>query len=268
MALLPLLVLSAALLKSANSSPDVAPNTVGDTRLSGITPETSLLSGISHIVSGLADACLEGAGRAVTGELKADLQRVQQQVALLESQQEGRLSVVQQQMETVQQQQIKTQQQLQGQLTAVQDQLTAFQERLTASSSTEHCPANWSRRGSSCYLIPRGEANWLEAHHSCSALHPRAGLASIHQENSEHVDKLLNATGLYSVYIGLFRLYATGRWVWTDGTPLDYTNWGPNEPDNRRQIENSVTVDASHGNKWHDRPWTDDRPFLCQISLS
>lgn len=34
------------------------------------------------------------------------------------------------------------------------------------------------------------------------------------------------------VWIGLYDASKSGNWSWTDGTPLDFENWGSSQPDN------------------------------------
>ncbi|KAH7699818.1 hypothetical protein AAVH_33074, partial [Aphelenchoides avenae] len=34
------------------------------------------------------------------------------------------------------------------------------------------------------------------------------------------------------VWIGLFDASKSGNWSWTDGTPLEFENWGSSQPDN------------------------------------
>ena len=50
-------------------------------------------------------------------------------------------------------------------------------------------------------------------------------------------------------WIGFNDIATTNTWVWTDGTPSDYTNWNTNEP-NGGHIENCAELLTS--GLWND----------------
>ena len=72
-------------------------------------------------------------------------------------------------------------------------------------------------------------------------------LASIHssQDNTVARGAMNNNNG----WFGFNDLTSDGTWVWTDGTPSDYYNWSPNEP-NGGTGENCVELLAS--SSWND----------------
>ena len=51
-------------------------------------------------------------------------------------------------------------------------------------------------------------------------------------------------------------------WVWSDGTPLDYTNWLTGQPDNWNNNEKCAHMSSSH--KWNDNTCGDQRAFVCK----
>ena len=122
-------------------------------------------------------------------DLRALLQRGQQQIADLQARQAS------------------DQQRLQGQLTAVKEQLTVNQRQLQQLLSTIQrqlppvppaagdCPRNWIRTGSSCYLMSPTKATWLEAHQACAAFGPRARLVSIQWDSKSHILRMVSDSG-------------------------------------------------------------------------
>ena len=59
-------------------------------------------------------------------------------------------------------------------------------------------------------------------------------------------------------------------WVWSDGTPWDYTNWVQGQPDNTAGVEDcahmweSGHLPLAERHKWNDRPCSHERTFVCK----
>ncbi|KIH61014.1 hypothetical protein ANCDUO_08722 [Ancylostoma duodenale] len=51
-------------------------------------------------------------------------------------------------------------------------------------------------------------------------------LANFHQ-----AEKLIGIDGQYHTWIGLHRTEDRKGWRWTDDTPVDFTKWAPDQPD-------------------------------------
>jgi hypothetical protein len=53
-----------------------------------------------------------------------------------------------------------------------------------------------------------------------------------------------------------------GAWKWSDGTALDYTHWGPGDPDGGT----SWNCMAMFGDQtWYDRGCTDRWYYVCKL---
>ncbi|KTF82970.1 hypothetical protein cypCar_00026708 [Cyprinus carpio] len=52
-----------------------------------------------------------------------------------------------------------------------------------------------------------------------------------------------------------------GEWLWTDGTPFDYTHWAPGQPDNL-QSENCGEFNYNN-NRWNDANCLTTRGYVC-----
>ena len=198
-------------------------------------------------------------------------QQLQQQLTAVQDQLTEVQQQRQQQLRGVQQQLIV----LQGQLSTVQQQQTEMQDRMLpvpdtpGGSNSTDCPVNWGRIGNSCYLISPDKTTWVEAKQACSAFHPRANPVSIHPDNNHHVFRLLEVNDVRRVWIGLFKLHHRGgSWGWTDGTPLDYTDWYPGEPNNVDQGEHCGALWRRKGYQWLDVPCDCNYSVLCQIYLN
>ena len=174
---------------------------------------------------------------------------------------------VQQQLRGVQQQLTA----LQEQLSAVQQQQTAMQHQLPRTlSAAGECPDSWSHHNDSCYLMSRSQATWLEANQACAAFDPRARLISVHPDDKDRLQKLLTEIDRREmhIWIGLFRRHDGSSWAWSDGTPVDYTNWRDGEPNNLGDGEHCAGFYVRHaGGRWNDYECSTKRSFLCQITL-
>ncbi|KAK6025685.1 lectin C-type domain protein [Ostertagia ostertagi] len=64
-------------------------------------------------------------------------------------------------------------------------------------------------------------------------------------------------------------------WTWTDGTPFDYKNWAPKQPDNDHGTEHCAQIYSDYTGKdptkdnsyrhWNDIPCaTTMRAFVCK----
>ncbi|XP_043241658.1 C-type lectin lectoxin-Enh5-like [Amphibalanus amphitrite] len=214
---------------------------------------------VKDIVDGLADTFLERVGPVSRTELRDQLQHVSITTTELRDQ----LQQIEQKITDLQARQTADQQQLQQQLEEIQRQLPP------PTRTPGACPANWIRRGNSCYLISPTKATWLEAHQGCASYDPRARLASIHNSNKDHILSLPSDSEEEDVWIGLFRRFGGNSWAWVDGTPVDYTSWKNGEPNNRWGKEDCVTLyKLIIPGKWNDRVCTGQYPFLCQIVLN
>lgn len=68
----------------------------------------------------------------------------------------------------------------------------------------------------------------------------------------------------------LFMLFETqddGSYMWTDGWPVFFTQWGPGEPTN---VEDEGCV-VMHGSRYFHGTWNDTKcdiakPYVCKIS--
>ncbi|CAJ0924168.1 unnamed protein product, partial [Mesorhabditis belari] len=65
-----------------------------------------------------------------------------------------------------------------------------------------------------------------------------------------------------SQYIGV-RRDANGTWVYEDGSPLTYRNWGPGEPSNT----SNCAVLASQTTQWRSADCILARPFFCAVDI-
>ncbi|MBK8258930.1 MAG: CotH kinase family protein [Polyangiaceae bacterium] len=105
--------------------------------------------------------------------------------------------------------------------------------------------------------------NWSDAEADCVA--QGGHLASIHDQTS--YDEVVN--GAYAItggewYIGLGDAQTEGQFVWTDGTPFDFTSWNDGEPNNAGD-EDCVHLASWAGGLWNDIPCDVPAHYVCRL---
>ncbi|XP_024406977.2 low affinity immunoglobulin epsilon Fc receptor isoform X2 [Desmodus rotundus] len=134
----------------------------------------------------------------------------------------------------------------------------------TPGSMCNTCPEEWISFQRKCYYFGEGAKRWIQARYACNKLNGR--LVSIHnQEEQDFLAKYVNKKGSW---IGLRDLDIEGEFVWMDGSPLDYSNWRPGEPNNGGEGEDCVMMLGL--GQWNDafcnshlEGWICDRLAMC-----
>ena len=63
-----------------------------------------------------------------------------------------------------------------------------------------------------------------------------------------------------------------GDFVWSDGTPVGYTNWNSSEPNNSGGNEDCGQLNRFNENNsnepgtWNDEPCNTGMPFICEVN--
>ena len=135
------------------------------------------------------------------------------------------------------------------------------------------CQQGWICNGTSCYkLVTSPKLNWEKAEEECEKCQARLVKVESLEEHDFIKTKLLPTNNNGSYWIGLSDSDNEGDWMWTDGTQLDsdgYKNWGDNQPKNKNNNEDCVVIrirkfDPDHYGKWHDRPCSKERKYICE----
>ncbi|XP_014831714.1 PREDICTED: galactose-specific lectin nattectin-like isoform X3 [Poecilia mexicana] len=125
------------------------------------------------------------------------------------------------------------------------------------------CPSGWTPINSRCFLYVPNDMTWANAEKNC--LSKGANLASVHNAYEYHqVQNLIAAAGHGSkkAWIGGTD-EEEGTWLWSDGSPMIYTNWCPWQPDNWKNSQHCLQINYSDEKCWDDS-WCDfRRPSVC-----
>ena len=125
----------------------------------------------------------------------------------------------------------------------------------------QQCQTGWFAHGASCYmLIKSADPSWAQAQLACRSA--GAHLASIHSMSLNQIlwHYAINNGVTSSVWIGLSRAPSSSTWTWSDGTPLDFTNWGPGQPNNDNSDEYWVEMIPGSSPYNFNGQWNDFTP--------
>nr|XP_014354214.1 PREDICTED: C-type mannose receptor 2-like [Latimeria chalumnae] len=101
------------------------------------------------------------------------------------------------------------------------------------------------------YILVKENLTWPRAQNYCRTHHK--DLVSIHSK--EEVKTLLEKyrdVNVDFLWIGLEKNASKDQWMWSSGEPVNFTNWGENQPNNAGQREDCVAIEAAA--TWHDYP--------------
>lgn len=125
------------------------------------------------------------------------------------------------------------------------------------------CPAGYISWYRNCYKLVEEPATWEAAQTNCEQ--QGGNLASIDMSYDQAFVAGVVLQGKEDAWIGLKR--KEDGYMWTDGWPVFFTQWGPGEPTN---VEGEGCV-SMHGARAFHGTWNDTgcdlaKPYICKIS--
>ncbi|XP_073319717.1 lactose-binding lectin l-2-like [Pagrus major] len=140
------------------------------------------------------------------------------------------------------------------------------------SSSDDHqvklqrggCPMFWYGFNGRCYKYVATQLTWADAELYC--LSEGANLVSIHSLEEHNFIKALiknfdHAEG--QTLIGLSDIHKEGRWMWSDGSVVDFVYWKEGQPSNFGGNEHCAHTNFGTSRKWNDLPCSLTLPSIC-----
>ena len=107
--------------------------------------------------------------------------------------------------------------------------------------------------------------DWEDAQRFCQSQKLDNGIPgnlAIVRNAEEQEEAVALATAIS--WIGLRRKNPGGLFFWVNHTPLLFSAWAPNEPNNLNNAENCVVFDTSKSGKWNDISCSNQFQVLCQ----
>ena len=125
------------------------------------------------------------------------------------------------------------------------------------------CSCKVAMFGGNEYRFCANTLNYANASAACQAAgYHLVSIGSAAEDSFVHS----NAVAVANVkwWIGLNDIAVEGTFVWTDGTPLIYTNWEPGEPNNAGNEDCGQINRFNPKNTWNDEPCNQALPYVCE----
>ncbi|KAG9266371.1 macrophage mannose receptor 1-like, partial [Astyanax mexicanus] len=127
-------------------------------------------------------------------------------------------------------------------------------------SALGDCEAGWRPYQDRCYYFSSDTKTWHDALTECQS--KNANLMSI---SDIHERSIPNGV---SLWMGGHDSVTEGDYLWSDGSALSHTNWGPGEPNDHAGRENCVElVTTQNGSSyWNDIFCDAHQDWVCMIA--
>ncbi|MFT4628180.1 MAG: hypothetical protein ACI8PZ_006875 [Myxococcota bacterium] len=113
------------------------------------------------------------------------------------------------------------------------------------------------------YELCASPETWEGARAHCAASGAR--LVSIEDAaEDDWLDARVDAISQGPWWTGGTDLDVEGSWVWDGAGPLDYTHWGPSEPNDWGGVEHCLHLNFYDDGAWDDSDCSNLHPFVCE----
>ncbi|XP_026128728.1 ladderlectin [Carassius auratus] len=128
----------------------------------------------------------------------------------------------------------------------------------------EKCPYGWKNFGVRCFKFFPQTVNMITAERNCQSLD--SNLASVQNKMENDFLMSLLPPSSTNFWIGAYDAIQEGQWLWTDGTPYDYTYWCSGEPSGGVS-ENCVVINWRSNVCWVDISCATSASYFCAKDL-
>ncbi|KAL7382488.1 hypothetical protein ABVT39_023298 [Epinephelus coioides] len=129
-----------------------------------------------------------------------------------------------------------------------------------------NCPMFWYSFNGRCYKYISTRFTWADAELHCVS--EGANLVSIHSQDEENFVRSLvsNFDPVQgSTWIGLSDTQREGRWMWSDGTAVDFTFWYSGMPNGG---DSQNCVHKNYATQWNDYQCSYGFPSVCATRIN
>merc|ERR1711868_14683 len=104
--------------------------------------------------------------------------------------------------------------------------------------STSSCDSGYTLAGSRCYKLVTSSSNYLQAVLGCERM--GASLATVNSQVEQ--DAVFALTGASGAWIGLTDFLNEGTFSWVDESPVTFTKWRVNQPNNGNNNQHCTQI--------------------------
>ena len=122
------------------------------------------------------------------------------------------------------------------------------------------CPNDWKMFDNWCYKEFSERRTWFQARDYCRSI--GTDLVSVH--NEKETNFLITNFTQTSQWIGLSNFHNNAKYVWSDGTILNFTDWEESEPNDFNNNENCAQLLKPDSQKWNDNNCFMSLRFICK----
>ncbi|XP_040909696.1 C-type mannose receptor 2-like [Toxotes jaculatrix] len=127
-----------------------------------------------------------------------------------------------------------------------------------------NCPVSWVSFNNRCYKYFNTRMTWADAEHHCVT--QKANLVSVHSLDEQIFIKFLvmnfESAGT-NIWLGLSDIHKEGRWMWSDGSAVNFVFWSTGEPNDAGGDEDCVHHIVGTDLKWNDITCSQTLSFVC-----
>ena len=132
-------------------------------------------------------------------------------------------------------------------------------------TTTGECPfPDWVPYEGICYWVSDFTVTWDAVADVCNLAFPGSQPVSIHDlvQNAYVYENA--GDGFDAYWLGLHRANAGANWTWVDGSPFDFSKWGPDQPSGDGEM--CGKYGAGYEGDWYtDNCSSAHKLFMCQI---
>ena len=155
----------------------------------------------------------------------------------------------------------------------------------TVNYMCDYCPPMWTRFQNSCYrFFGNATTSWQDAETICKSFFTTAGQGHLVSILSEEEDNFVyafwrsslissNVLALPAAYdaddsllIGLHDSNFEMTFEWSDGNPVNFTNWEENQPNNYNGEQDCAVMYRSTWNDFQCESIS-PKPFMCKMAI-
>ncbi|MGH0191889.1 UNVERIFIED_CONTAM: hypothetical protein FKN15_001379 [Acipenser sinensis] len=123
---------------------------------------------------------------------------------------------------------------------------------------------SWYKVGSSCVKYFSTPMTFAHAESYCRDQVSGGHLVVIDSEaTNERISCITNKYNDHRTWVGGFHLFKSQKYIWTDGSKWNYSNWAPGEPNNQNNKEDCIEINYNGPGKWNDHDCNSKMPFIC-----